>query len=76
MTAGLKLARSHMVPMSSEAALASNLFDMATQPKHRETVIIGSLKFFLNLPTLWPFYPPTGSLMPVGLPWAGSRMPA
>jgi hypothetical protein len=33
-TAGLKLTRSHMMPTSYEVALASNPFDVATQPKH------------------------------------------
>jgi hypothetical protein len=54
------------MPMPSEAALASNLLDAASHPKRRETVTIdyllalpssGSLNFFLNLPTLRPFYP-------------------
>jgi hypothetical protein len=55
-----------MAPMSGEAALASNLFDVATQPKCQETMIIdhslaclspAPSTFFLNPPTLWPFYP-------------------
>jgi hypothetical protein len=54
------------MPTPSEAALASNLLDVASQPKRQETVTInhslalplsGSLNFFLNLPTLRPFYP-------------------
>jgi hypothetical protein len=54
------------MPTPSEAALALNLLDVASQPKHRETVTInhslalplsGFLNFFLNLPTLRPFYP-------------------
>jgi hypothetical protein len=70
------------MPTPSEVALALNLLDVASQPKRRETVTInhslalplfGSLNFFLNLPTLRPL-PPTGSLVPVGLPRAGSRM--
>jgi hypothetical protein len=74
-----------MMPMPSEAALALNHLDVASQPKCRETMTInylldlpssGSFNFFLNLPTLRPFYPPTGSLVSVGLPWAGSQMPA
>jgi hypothetical protein len=57
---------SRTVPTPSEAARASNLFDVATQPRLRETMIInhslalplsGSLNFFLNLPTLRPFFP-------------------
>jgi hypothetical protein len=54
------------MPTPSEATLALNLLGVASQPKHRETVTInyllalpssGSLNFFLNLPTLRPFYP-------------------
>jgi hypothetical protein len=76
MTAGLKLARSHTVPTSSEASLASNLFDVATQPKHRETVVIDhSLAYLSPVPSTFSLISPPGSLVPVGLPWAGSRMP-
>jgi hypothetical protein len=57
--------------MPSEVALASNLLDVASQPKRRETVTInyslalplsGSLNLFLNLPTLRPFYPQPAAL--------------
>jgi hypothetical protein len=78
---------SHTMPTSSEAALASNLLDVASQPKRRETVTINhslalplsvSLNFFLNLPTLRPFYPnrqpgagwsPLGQQSNAGLGW-------
>jgi hypothetical protein len=54
------------MPTPSEVALALNLLGVASQPKCQKTVTIsyslalpssGSLNFFLNLPTLLPFYP-------------------
>jgi hypothetical protein len=78
MIAGLKLAYSHAVPTSSEAALASNLSDVAAQPKRRETVIIDHLlaclspapsTFFLISPPFGPSTPnrqPGASSSPLG----------
>jgi hypothetical protein len=73
MTAGLKLARSHMVPMSREAALALNLFDAATQPKHRETVIIDhSLAGLSPVPSTFSLISPSfGPSTPNRQPGAG-----
>jgi hypothetical protein len=49
-----------MVPTSSEVALASNLFDVVTQPKCRETVIINHLLACLCLvPSTFSFIFPT-----------------
>jgi hypothetical protein len=71
MIAGSKLACLHAVPMSSEAALASNLFGVAAQPKRRETVIVNHLLACLSpVPSTFSLISP-----PFG-PWAGSRMPA
>jgi hypothetical protein len=75
MTAGSKLACPHTVPMLSEAALASNLFDMATQPKHREMVIIDhSLACLSLVPSTFslispPFSPSTPNRQP-GIGWS------
>jgi hypothetical protein len=73
MTAGLKLAHSHTVPTSREAALASNLFDVATQPKHPETVIIDHLLSCLSLvpSTFSLISPPFGPSTPNWKPGAG-----
>jgi hypothetical protein len=73
MTAGLKLACSHTVPTSSEAALASNLFDVAAQPKYRETVIIDHLLACLSpVPLTFSLIsPPFGPSTPNRQPGAG-----
>jgi hypothetical protein len=75
MIAGLKLACPHTVPTSSEAALASNLFDMAAQPNRRETMIIDHLLACLS-PTpstfsliFLPFGPSTPNWQP-GAGWS------
>jgi hypothetical protein len=75
MTAGLKLAYPHTVPTSSEAALASNLFDVVAQPKHRESVIIDHLLACLSpIPSTFslispPFGPSTPNRQP-GASWS------
>jgi hypothetical protein len=73
MTAGSKLACPHTVPTPSEAALALNLFDMATQPKHRETVIIDhSLACLSPVPSSFSLIsPPFGPSTPNRQPGAG-----
>jgi hypothetical protein len=70
---GLKLACPHVVPTSSEVALASNLFDVAAQPKHRETMIIDHLLSFLSLvpSTFSLISPPFGPSTPNRQPGAG-----
>jgi hypothetical protein len=81
MIAGLKLACPHAVPMSSEAALASNLFDMAAQPKHRETVITDHLLACLSpVPSTFsltspPFGPSTPNRQPAASWSPLSRQP-
>jgi hypothetical protein len=75
MTAGLKLACPHTVPTSIEAALASNVFDVAAQPKHRKTVTIDHLLACLSLvPSTFslispPFCPSTPNWQP-GAGWS------
>jgi hypothetical protein len=75
MIAGLKLACRHAVPTSSEAALALNLFDVAAQPKRRETLIIDHLLACLSLVPLTfslislPFGPSTPNRQP-GADWS------
>jgi hypothetical protein len=75
MTASLKLACSHTVLTSSEAALALNLFDVAAQPKHQETVIIDhSLAYLSPVPSTFslispPFGPSTPNRQP-GVGWS------
>jgi hypothetical protein len=73
MTAGLKLACPHMVPTLSEAALASNLFDVAAQPKRRETMIIDHLLACLSpVPSTFSLIsPPFGPSTPNRQPGAG-----
>jgi hypothetical protein len=73
MIAGLKLACPHVMPTSSEAALASNLFDVAAQPKHRETVIIDHLLACLSpAPSTFSIIsPPFGPSTPNWQPGAG-----
>jgi hypothetical protein len=73
MIAGLKLAYSHAVPTSSEAALASNLSDVAAQPKRRETVIIDHLPACLSpAPSIFSLTsPPFGPSAPNRQPGAG-----
>jgi hypothetical protein len=73
MTAGSKLACPHTVPTPSEAALASNLIDVATQPKHRETVIIDrSLACLSPVPSTFSLIsPPFGPSTPNRQPSAG-----
>jgi hypothetical protein len=73
MTAGLKLVCPHAVPTSSEAALASNLFDVAAQPKHQETVIIDHLLACLSpVPSTFSLIsPPFGPSTPNWQPGAG-----
>jgi hypothetical protein len=75
MIAGLKLACSHAVPTLSEATLALNLFHVAGQPKHRETVIIDHLLACLSpAPSTFslispPFSPSTPNRQP-GAGWS------
>jgi hypothetical protein len=75
MIAGSKLACPHAVPTSSEAALASNLFDVVAQPKRRETVIIDHLLACLSpTPSTFslispPFGPSTPNRQP-GASWS------
>jgi hypothetical protein len=63
------------MPTSREAALASNLFDVDTQPKCRETVIINHLLACLSLvPSTFslispPFGPSTPNRQP-GAVWS------
>jgi hypothetical protein len=73
MIAGLKLAYSHAVPTSSEAALASNLSDVAAQPKRRETVIIERLLACLSpAPSTFSLTsPPFGPSTPNRQPGSG-----
>jgi hypothetical protein len=73
MTAGLKLACLRTVPMSSEAALASNLLDVAAQPKHRETVTIDHSPACLSpVPSTFSLIsPPFGPSTPNRQPGAG-----
>jgi hypothetical protein len=73
MIAGLKLACPHAVPTSSETALASNLFDVAAQPKRRETVIIDHLLACLSpAPSTFSLIsPPFGPSTPNRQPGAG-----
>jgi hypothetical protein len=73
MSAGLKLACSHTLQTSSEAALASNLFDAAAQPKHRETVIIDhSLACLSLVPSTFSLISsPFGPSIPNRQPGAG-----
>jgi hypothetical protein len=54
------------VPTSSEVALALNLFDVATQPKHREAVIIDhSLACLSPIPSTFSLiFPPFGPSTP------------
>jgi hypothetical protein len=73
MTAGLKLAYPHTVPASSEAALASNLLDVAAHPKHLETVIIDHLLACLSpVPSTFSLiFPPFSPSAPNRQPGAG-----
>jgi hypothetical protein len=73
MIAGLKIVCPHAVPTSSEAALASNLFDVAAQPKRRGTVIIDHLLACLSLvpSTFSLISPPLGPSTPNRKPGAG-----
>jgi hypothetical protein len=73
MIAGLKLACPHAVPTSSEAALASNLFDVATQPEHQKTMIIDHLLACLSpVPSNFSLIsPPFGPSTPNQQPGAG-----
>jgi hypothetical protein len=61
------------VPTSREAALASNLFDVATQPKRRETVVINrSLACLSPVPSTFSLTsPPFGASTPNRQPGAG-----
>jgi hypothetical protein len=71
MIAGFKLACSHAMPTSSEAALASNLFDVAAHSKRRETVIIDHLLGFLSpAPSTFSLIsPPFGPSTPQPAAW-------
>jgi hypothetical protein len=73
MITGLKQACPHAVPTLSEAALASNLFDVAAQPKRREAVIIDHLLSCLSLvpSTFSLISPPFGPSTPKRQPGAG-----